>query len=68
MDWIAAVLLWVGNFILIKKKHWVCFVIFAVANTMWFVYWFTKHEWAAMILVASFLAMNVWGVISWRKK
>jgi hypothetical protein len=67
IDWLAAVLCWTGNFILIKKKSWYAFVIFLVANSLWFFYWITKHEIAAMILVGTFMLQNAYGIYEWRK-
>jgi Flp pilus assembly protein TadB len=66
IDWAAAVLLWVGNYFLIYQRSWVAFVIFFVANGLWFVHWYKKREWAAMILVFTFLLQNILGVIAWR--
>ncbi len=65
MDWVASGLLWIGNIVLIKWKHWSAFIIFGVANVIWLVYWISKHETAATLLVASFIVQNVWGIVSW---
>jgi len=67
IDWIAAVLLWVGNIILIKRKSWVCFYVYFIANVLWFIHWLNRQEWAAMILVGTFMIQNIWGIVSWRK-
>lgn len=68
IDWIAAALLWVGNIILIRKKHWSAFSVFGVANCIWLFYWISKEEWAAAILVATFIVQNVWGMWSWYRE
>ena len=68
MDWIASALTWIGNFILIKTKKWYVFIIFAVGNTLWMIHWYNNRQWAAFLLVGSFLIQNVWGIIKWRKE
>lgn len=68
ISWIASGLTLLGNVILIRKRSWKAFVIFFVGNAIWFYYWFSKQEWAAMILVGVFLLQNIWGIWSWRKK
>lgn len=67
IDWIAAILIFIGNFILIEKKVWWCFLIFFIGNLLWFLHWLFRHEWAAMFLVGAFMIQNIWGIISWRK-
>ena len=67
MDWVASAILWVGNIVLIKKKRWYVFLIFAAGNIIWAIYWYDKQEWAAFVLVLSFLGQNVWGVYKWKK-
>jgi hypothetical protein len=68
MDWIASSLTFLGNIILIKTKHWFTFVIFFVGNSLWAYYWFSKKEYAALILVSFFLIQNLWGIYEWKKK
>lgn len=68
IDWIAGAILWIGNIILIKYKHWSAFIVFSVANVLWLVYWIYKAEWAAAVLVASFILQNAWGIYSWYRK
>lgn len=65
---VAAVLLWVGNVLLIRDKSWKSFVIFLVANIIWFFYWMSRGEWVAMILVLTFALQNIWGIASWRRR
>ena len=67
IDWIAAILLWIGNYLLIYQKSWIAFVIFLFANMIWAVYWLRKKEWAAMILVLTFIIQNILGIIEWTK-
>jgi hypothetical protein len=67
LSWVASGLTLIGNVVLIKYKTWKTFVIFAVGNAMFVYYWIAKEEWATMILCSVFLAMNVWGIVSWRK-
>ena len=66
MDWIASVLCLIGNVVLIKKKSWVAFAIYLVANSIWALYWYLNQEWAAMILVSIFMAQNIWGIVTWK--
>ncbi len=67
MDWIASILLWIGNIVLIRKKSWIAFVIYFMGNILWLIYWIPRKEWAAAILVGTFMAQNIWGILSWRK-
>lgn len=65
---VAAVLLWIGNILLIRDKSWKAFVIYFVANCIWFFYWMSKGEWVAMVLVFTFAVQNWWGILSWRRQ
>lgn len=67
MDWAMATLLWIGNLILIYKKHWTSFIFFLVANIGWTIYWYFNHQTAAMVLTTTFVVQNVLGIIAWRK-
>lgn len=68
LDWIGAITLWIGNFVLINKKSWKAFVVFGIGNLSYLVYWITKGEWVTAVLVFSFLCQNIWGVWKWYKE
>jgi len=68
MSWTASVLIFLGNFILIKMKSWKAFVIFLIGNSLFAYYWLVKQEWATLILVCLFIAQNILGIVDWRKK
>lgn len=67
ISWIASAIIFIGNIVLIKTKSWYTFLIFLVGNSLFAYYWFTKKEWAVLILVTLFICQNLWGIISWRK-
>lgn len=64
---IAAILMLLGNTILVQYKTWVAFVIMAIANGMYIYYWIIREEWATCVLVSVFFVQNIWGIIKWRK-
>lgn len=64
-DWLAAILTFAGNFILIDQKSWISFCIFFVANLVWVVHWRRTRQLAPMLLSSVFLLQNIWGVIQW---
>lgn len=68
MDWVAAALMLAGNYLIIKYKSWVSFIVLGFGNLLYLIYWFIRQEWATMILVSVFLGMNVWGLIKWSKE
>jgi nicotinamide riboside transporter PnuC len=68
MDWIAAGLMLFGNAIIITRKHWIAFVIFLIANTIYAYYWLINQQWATLILCSFFIGQNIWGIISWYRE
>jgi len=66
IDWIAAALLWAGNYLLIYQKSWVAWAIFIVANLLWAAHWLKRKEWAALILVTTFIVQDILGILAWR--
>ena len=67
MDWIAAILMLIGNVILIKYKSWVAFMVMGLGNILYLVWWFQLKQWPTFLLVSIFAIQNIWGIISWRK-
>jgi hypothetical protein len=67
MDWFLAGIMLYATFILIKDKTWKAFVLMGIANLGYAIYWFSKQEWATMLLVTIFLAQNIWGIVKWRR-
>lgn len=67
IDWVASGLTLLGNVILIQRKSWIAFLVFFAGNSLWFVHWVDRREYAALVLVCLFLAQNLWGIYSWRK-
>jgi hypothetical protein len=65
MDWFLAGIMLYANFILIKDKTWKAFALMGLGNLGYSLYWFSKQEWATMLLVSAFLAQNVWGIFKW---
>lgn len=68
MDWFAAGLILIGNVVLIKSKSWKTFLIFLLGNLIYTYWWFINHQWATMALTSVFVAMNIWGIYSWKWK
>jgi hypothetical protein len=68
LSWVAAVIIFSANFILIKSKSWKVFIIFILGNSMYAYYWFVEKQWATFILVSFFIIQNIYGLIQWRKE
>lgn len=68
IDWLASYLLWAGNFLMIYWKHWAAWLVFIVANLLWARHWLRRREWAALILVTSFIVQDILGLIAWLPK
>jgi len=68
LSWVAASIIFLGNFILIKNKSWKVFIIFAIGNMLYAFYWITQHQWATLLLVSLFVFQNIYGIIRWQKE
>jgi len=67
VDWIAAILMFIGTCVLIKK-HWSAWAIMIVGNALYLYWWAKCSQWPTFFLVWIFLAQSVWGLISWRRE
>ena len=68
ISWIAASIVLVGNFALIKYKSWWCFILLLIGNLIYFGYWMYQREWATAILAAVFVAQYFIGIVTWKQK
>lgn len=68
LSWVAATIIFLGNFLLIKSKSWKVFIVFAIGNTLYAYYWITQRQWATLLLVSLFVFQNIYGIIKWRKE
>jgi len=65
-DWIGLILNIFGCILNAKKSIW-SWPVWMLSNIAWLIYWIPKSETAAIILVCSYLVINVYGYREWSK-
>lgn len=67
IGWLAAIMSIAGNVLVVKKKA-AGFAVWTLGNAIWIALAAVRRDWPQVALFVVYSALNLWGLVAWRKQ
>jgi nicotinamide riboside transporter PnuC len=67
LGYIATILSLLGNVFIVRKSKW-GFIVWTAGNLVWIYVDISIGLYSQIVMMATYSALNIWGLIEWREK